>query len=288
MLFTVVSKPSSQWFCLVQPPKHSCLKSVPKHEWKRSSHTQSVSVFRRGVTALSSQILFLCFLGFCFPSGHDTFSVPIGHLFPIFGAELNGTFLVTPVYLHRGAPFLSLGRSLNGTFLVTLVYLHRGAPSFALGCHARAALKQLSCHVRAALKHEVSCHVRAMPCHVLHALKLETSVLSRPRCTETTTVLSRPSCTKKTSALSRPSYTETTNVLSRPCCNNKCPVTSELHWKKRQVSRLSLPLWYGNRARKLNFQRCPRTDPKSKHWFMTSFFNHRRIQLRNRSQKTVS
>ena len=131
MLFTAVSRPSSQWFCLVQPPKHSCLKSVPKHEWKRSSHTQSVSVFRRGVTALSSQILFLCFLGFCFPSGHDTFSVPIGHLFPIFGAELNGTFLVTPVYLHRGAPFLSLGRSLNGTFLVTPVYLHRGAPSFA-------------------------------------------------------------------------------------------------------------------------------------------------------------
>ena len=88
MLFTAVSRPSSQWFCLVQPPKHSCLKSVPKHEWKRSSHTQSVSVFRRVVTALSSQILFLCFLGFCFPSGHDTFSVPIGHLFPIFGAEL--------------------------------------------------------------------------------------------------------------------------------------------------------------------------------------------------------
>ena len=83
-----VSRPSSQWFCLVQPPKHSCLKSVPKHEWKRSSYTQSVSVFRRGVTALSSQILFLCFLGFWFPSGHDTFSVPIGHLFPIFGAEL--------------------------------------------------------------------------------------------------------------------------------------------------------------------------------------------------------
>ena len=88
MLFTAVSRPSSQWFCLVQPPKHSCLKSVPKHEWKRSSHTQSVSVFRRGVTALSSQISFLCFLGFCFPSGHDTFSVPTGHLFPIFGAEL--------------------------------------------------------------------------------------------------------------------------------------------------------------------------------------------------------
>ena len=83
MLFTAVSRPSSQWFCLVQPPKHSCLKSVPKHEWKRSS----VSVFRRGVTVLSSQILFFCFLGFCFPSGHDTFSVPIGHLFPIFGAE---------------------------------------------------------------------------------------------------------------------------------------------------------------------------------------------------------
>ena len=70
---------------------------------------------------------------FLFPSGHDTFSVPIGHLFPIFGAELNGTFLVIPVYLHRGAPFLSLGRSLNGTFLVTPVYLHRGAYSFALG-----------------------------------------------------------------------------------------------------------------------------------------------------------
>ena len=69
-------------------PKHSCLKSLPKHEWKRSSHTQSVSVFRRGVTALSSPILFLCFLGFCFPSGHDTFPVNIGHLFPIFGAEL--------------------------------------------------------------------------------------------------------------------------------------------------------------------------------------------------------
>ena len=26
-------------------------------------------------------------LGFCFPSGHDTFSVPTGHLFPVFGAE---------------------------------------------------------------------------------------------------------------------------------------------------------------------------------------------------------
>ena len=88
MLFTAVSSSGSQWFCLVQPPKHSCLKSVPKHEWKISSHTQSVSVFRRGVTALSSQILFPSFLGFCFPSGHDTFSIPIGHLFPIFGAEL--------------------------------------------------------------------------------------------------------------------------------------------------------------------------------------------------------
>jgi len=88
MLFTAVSRPSSQWFCLVQPPKHSCLKSVPKHEWKRSSHTQWILVFRRGVTALSSQILFFCFLCFCFPSGHETFSVPNGHLFPIFGAEL--------------------------------------------------------------------------------------------------------------------------------------------------------------------------------------------------------
>ena len=88
MLFTAVSRPSSQWFCLVQTPKHSCLKSVPKHEWKRSSHTQWVLVFRRGVTALSSQILFFCFLCFCFPSGHETFSVPNGHLFPIFGAEL--------------------------------------------------------------------------------------------------------------------------------------------------------------------------------------------------------
>ena len=85
MLFTAVS---SQWFCLVQTPKHSCLKSVPKHEWKRSSHTQWILVFRRGVTALSSQILFFCFLCFCFPSGHETFSVPNGHLFPIFGAEL--------------------------------------------------------------------------------------------------------------------------------------------------------------------------------------------------------
>ena len=86
ILFTAISRPSSQGLCLVQPPKHSSLKSVPKHEWKRSSHTQSV--FRRGVTALSSQILFFCFLGFCFPSGHDTFSVPTGHLFPYFGAEL--------------------------------------------------------------------------------------------------------------------------------------------------------------------------------------------------------
>ena len=88
MLFTAVSRPSSLSFCLDQPPKHSCLKSVPKHEWKRSSHSQSVSFFRRGVTALSSQILFICFLGFCFPMGHNTFSVSIGHLFPIFGAEL--------------------------------------------------------------------------------------------------------------------------------------------------------------------------------------------------------
>ena len=79
-------KAKQQRICLVQPQKHSCLKSVPKHEWKRSSHTQSVSVFRRGVTALSSQILFLCFIGFCFPSGHETFSVLNGHLFPIFGA----------------------------------------------------------------------------------------------------------------------------------------------------------------------------------------------------------
>ena len=69
-------------------PKHSCLKSVPKHVLKRSSHSQSVSVFRRGVTALSSQILFLCFFGFLFPLGARTFSVPIGHLFPVFGAEL--------------------------------------------------------------------------------------------------------------------------------------------------------------------------------------------------------
>ena len=43
MRFTAVSGPSSQWFCLVQPPKHS---SVPKHEWKRSS--DSVSLFSEG------------------------------------------------------------------------------------------------------------------------------------------------------------------------------------------------------------------------------------------------
>ena len=86
MLFTVVSKPSSQWFCLVQPPKHSCLKSVPKHEWKKSSHTQSS--FPKGSNCSLFSNLFLCFLGFCFPSGHDTFSVLIGHLFPISWAEL--------------------------------------------------------------------------------------------------------------------------------------------------------------------------------------------------------
>ena len=56
----------------------------------------------------------------------DTFFLSLGR-------SLNGTFLVTPVYLHRGAPFLSLGRSINGTFLVTPVYLHRGATNFALG-----------------------------------------------------------------------------------------------------------------------------------------------------------
>ena len=55
-----------------------------------------------GVTALSSQILFLCFLGFCFPSGHDTFSVPIGHYFPIFGAEpvLNWANVCSPKILR--------------------------------------------------------------------------------------------------------------------------------------------------------------------------------------------
>ena len=73
---------------------------------KRSSHSQSVSVFRRGVTALSSQILFICFFGFCFHSGHDTFQYPSDTFFLSLGRSLNGTFLVTPVYLHRGAPLL--------------------------------------------------------------------------------------------------------------------------------------------------------------------------------------
>ena len=83
MLFTAVSRPRGLWFCLVQPQKHSCL----KHEWKRSSHSQSVSVFRRGVTAQSSQI-YSSVSSVLFPLEARNFSVPIGHLFPIFGAEL--------------------------------------------------------------------------------------------------------------------------------------------------------------------------------------------------------
>ena len=70
---------------------------------------------------------------FVSPRGTTLFQYQLDTFFLSLGRSLNGTFLVTPVYLHRGAPFLSLGRSLNGTFLVTPVYLHRGASSFALG-----------------------------------------------------------------------------------------------------------------------------------------------------------
>ena len=107
MLFTAVSRPSSQWFCLVQPPKYSYLKSVSKHEWKRSSHTQSVSVFSNSIP-LNPRFLF--------PLGARHFlQYPMDTFLLSLGRSLNVTFLVTPVYLHRGAPFLSLGRSLNGT-----------------------------------------------------------------------------------------------------------------------------------------------------------------------------
>ena len=100
MLFTAVSRPSSQRFCLVQPLKHSCLKSVPKHEWKRSGHTQSDSVFclLKFYSSVSSV--------FVSPLGTTLFQYPSDTFFLSLGRSLNGTFLVTPVYLHRCAPLL--------------------------------------------------------------------------------------------------------------------------------------------------------------------------------------
>ena len=68
MLFTAVSRPSSQWFCLVQPPKHSCLKSVPKHEWKRSSDSVSL-VFPKGSNCSVFSNFILLFPRFLFHLG---------------------------------------------------------------------------------------------------------------------------------------------------------------------------------------------------------------------------
>jgi len=88
MLFTAVSRPSNQWFCLVQPPKHCCLKSVPKHEWKK---IKSLSVGLSFPKVSNCSVFSNCiplFPRFLFPLGARTFSVPIGHLFPTFGAEL--------------------------------------------------------------------------------------------------------------------------------------------------------------------------------------------------------
>ena len=101
----------------------------------KDRQTQSVSVFRRGVTVLSSQILFLCFLGFCFPSGHDTFQYPADTFFLSLGRNVNGTFVVTHVYLHRGAALLCrVGvAKINNSHSKTPVQLKKVALRSALG-----------------------------------------------------------------------------------------------------------------------------------------------------------
>ena len=54
--------------CLVQPQNHSCLKSVPKHEWKRSSHTQSDCFPKGSNCSVFSNFIPLC-PRFLFPLG---------------------------------------------------------------------------------------------------------------------------------------------------------------------------------------------------------------------------
>ena len=71
--------------------------------WKRSSHTQSVSVFRRGVIGSVFSNFNLLFPRFLFPLGarqtFSTFQTPCSHVW-------DGIFLVAPVYPNRVAPFL--------------------------------------------------------------------------------------------------------------------------------------------------------------------------------------
>ena len=71
--------------------------------WKRSSHTQSVSVFRRGVIGSVFSNFNLLFPRFLFPLGarqtFNTFQTPCSHVW-------DGIFLVAPVYPNRVAPFL--------------------------------------------------------------------------------------------------------------------------------------------------------------------------------------
>ena len=90
MLFTSASRPSSLWFCLVQPPKHSCLKSVPfRSPFRSMIKSLSVSLsFPKGSNCSIFSNFIPLFPRFLFPLWVRTFSVPIGHLFPIFGAEL--------------------------------------------------------------------------------------------------------------------------------------------------------------------------------------------------------
>ena len=72
---------------------------------------------------------------FLFPIGAHTFPLPI---FLSLGRSLNGTFLVTPMYLHRGAPLLWVWPKINKVLRrchsrTPPVQLRKGIHSSALG-----------------------------------------------------------------------------------------------------------------------------------------------------------
>ena len=76
---------------------------------RRAEKIRSLSVslsFPKGSNCSVFSIFIPLFPRFLFPLGARSFSVKSDTFFLSLGRSLNGTFLVTPVYLHRGTPLL--------------------------------------------------------------------------------------------------------------------------------------------------------------------------------------
>ena len=71
---------------------------------KDKSHSVSLSFPKGSNCSVFSDFYSSASSVFVSPRGHDAFSVISDTFFLTLGRSLNGTFLVTPVYLHRGAP----------------------------------------------------------------------------------------------------------------------------------------------------------------------------------------